>query len=138
MRSLAFALVLAAIPPARPVTATAPPGHDVTVRLEAFGRVAAGVLVTSPDAAMRIESDSGSPPSRALTVRTPVRIRVSANASQVEVTTEGNAAVGVLFEDGASTREQALRVWGRRILLRRSDAGDLLPRSQAVQLMPEP
>jgi hypothetical protein len=137
MRSLGSALVLCLILPApQRATILSPAAHAVTLRLETLGPLPAVVHLTSPDTALRVMADSMPGAVRTLTVRTPVLIAVSSEASEVKVATEGNVAVRIIFENGASARERALHAWGRQLLFRRSSDGDLLPQSQALQLLP--
>ena len=137
MRSFGSALFLCLILPAPPrVAIQSPPSHAVSLRLESLGQFPAVVHLTSPDTALRVMADSMPSSVRTLTVRTPALIAVSAEASELHVATEGNVAVRIIFESGASTRERALHAWGRQLLFRRSSDGDLVPQSQALQLLP--
>ena len=88
------------------------------------------------DSATRLPLDSTARPVEPTVLRTPVRLDVDTHVQQIEIVTEGNRAVRVTFDTGASAVERAQRVWGREIVLRRSFDGDLVPRAQAVQLLP--
>lgn len=120
-----------------PASSTFTGAHEVTVRIEALGTGPVQVHLVSPDTALRIIPDSTLTAVRALTVRTPVVVVVSELASEVRVTTEHDLAVRVVFENGATARERAQRPWGRQLLFRRSEDGDLLSRAQVLQLVPE-
>ena len=114
----------------------APAPHAVGLRIESFTNEPVIVRVTMRDTATRLPLDSVTRAVEPTVLRTPVRFDVDTHVQQVEILTEGNRAVRVTFDSGASAVERAQHVWGREIVLQRSSEGDLVPRAQAVQLLP--
>lgn len=113
-----------------------PAPHAVGLRIESFTDRPVTVHITLRDSVTRVPLDSAARGVQPMVLQTPAHLSVDARIQQMELVTEGNRAVRITFDTGASAVERAQRVWGREFVLRRSLDGDLVPRVQAVQLLP--
>jgi hypothetical protein len=114
----------------------APAPHTVGLRIESFTDQPVVVRVTMRVPVTRLPPDSTGRAVEPMVLHTPARLEIDAHIEQIALVTDGNRAVRLTFERGASAVERAQRVWGRELVLRRSAEGDLVSLAHAVQLLP--
>jgi hypothetical protein len=109
--------------------------HPVTLR---FDTVTSGqatkIDLKAPVAGLHLGNSSG-PAQQQLTVTPPVSVVVDANVDALMIDAQNNVAVRVSFEAGGTPREQALRIVGTRMMLRRNMDGDLV---MGARVLPAP
>jgi hypothetical protein len=111
--------------------------HAVTLHLSAFTNEVVVVHIASKPAGLALSTDPIERIADSLTVRTPVDVRVSAAVQRLQLTTEGNLAIRVRFDEGASEKERALAPWGRRLTFVRTPEGDLRPEAELLPAQPK-
>ena len=112
--------------------------HGVTLR---FDTVAANqparIDIKAPVTGLHL-SASNAPAQQQLTINLPASVVVDANVDALMIDAQNGVAVRVSFEQGGSIREQALRIAGTRMMLRRNMDGDLVLGSRVTQVPGRP
>ena len=120
----------------QPGTASTANPHAVTLRLTAFTPESVVVHVVKSHLALPLTAPTAGRFVDTLTVRTPADLRVDSAIKRVQLSTERNLAIRILFTDGASGKERALAPWGRRLTFVRDADGDLAPEAEVMPAHP--
>ena len=111
--------------------------HAVTLHLSAFTNAIVVVHMASTPAGLALSTEPMGRVADSLTVRTPVDVRVDAGVQRLQLRTEGNLAIRLRFDEGASEKERALAPWGRRLTFVRTPDGDLRPEAELLPAQPK-
>lgn len=136
MRHLGLLTLVATAVWLQPDAASRQNAHPVTLRLTAFTRDTVVIHIVQSRRPVRPSADTAQHYFDTLTVRTPADVRVDSAVQRVQLSTERNLAIRVLFADGASEKERALAPWGRRLTFVRTADGDLEPEAEVMPAQP--